>query len=82
MTTLLVNIHDEQQERVLLAFLNSLKYEYSTDSQSEISDAQQKEILRRERDFKAGKIKTEPGRKLKNAFCINVQDRVISNSLG
>jgi len=68
MTTLLVNIHDEQQERVLLAFLNSLKYEYSTDSQSEISDAQQKEILRRERDFKAGKIKTEPWEEVKKRF--------------
>jgi len=68
MTTLLVNIHDEQQERVLLAFLNSLKYEYSTDSQSEISDAQQKEILRRERDFKAGKIKTEPWEEAKKRF--------------
>ena len=68
MTTLLVNIHNEQQERVLLAFLNSLKYEYSTEDQSEIPEAQQKEILRRERDFEAGKIKTEPWEEVKKRF--------------
>ena len=68
MTTLLVNIHNEQQERVLLAFLNSLKYEYSTEDQSEIPETQQKEILRRERDFEAGKIKTEPWEEVKKRF--------------
>jgi len=56
MTTLLVNINDEQEERALLAFLDSHKYNYSTDIQAnELSNAQKEEILRRERDFLSGK---------------------------
>ena len=58
MTTLTVNIDNEQEERVLLAFLNSLKYDYKTDVQHDISDAQKEELLRRERDFEAGKIES------------------------
>ncbi len=33
MTTLTVDINNEQEERVLLAFLNSLKYNYKTGTQ-------------------------------------------------
>lgn len=61
MTTLTVDINNEQEERVLLAFLNSLKYNYKTEAQPEaLTEAQQDEILRRERDFESGKIKAEP----------------------
>jgi len=57
MTTFLVNIDDEQDERTLIDFLNSHKYHYTATNQSNIlSGAQKEEILRRERDFKAGKI--------------------------
>ena len=69
MTTLLVNINDEQEERVLLAFLNSLKYNYSTGAHSEsLSDQQEEEILRRENDFKSGKIKTESWEEVRKRF--------------
>ena len=69
MTTLLVNINDEQEERVLLAFLNSLKYDYSTGGQGEgLSSAQQEEVLRRERDFESGKIKAEPWGEVRKRF--------------
>jgi putative addiction module component (TIGR02574 family) len=69
MTTLLVNINDEQEERVLLAFLNSLKYNYSTGVQSEeLSEAQKEEILRREDDFRSGKIKAEPWEEVRKRF--------------
>ncbi|HAL82822.1 MAG TPA: hypothetical protein DCO83_11775 [Mucilaginibacter sp.] len=37
MTTLLVNINNEQEEKVLLAFLNSLKYDYSSLGEGEIN---------------------------------------------
>ena len=37
MTSLLVNIKDEQEERILLAFLNSLKYNYSSLGEDEIN---------------------------------------------
>ncbi len=68
MTTLTVNIGNEQPERVLLVFLNSLKYDYKTEVQHDISDAQKKEILRRERDFEAGKINAEPWEEVRNRF--------------
>jgi putative addiction module component (TIGR02574 family) len=69
MTTLTVNINDEQEERVLLAFLNSLKYNYTTDAKPDtLSDQQQDEILRRERDFESGKIKSEPWKEVRKRF--------------
>jgi putative addiction module component (TIGR02574 family) len=69
MTTLLVNINDEQEERALLAFLDSHKYNYSADIQSsELSDVQKEEILRRERDFESGKIKAESWDEVKKRF--------------
>ena len=68
MTTLTVNIDNEQEERVLLAFLNSLKYDYKTDVQHDISDAQKKEILRRDREFESGKIKAEPWEEVRKRF--------------
>ena len=69
MTTLLVNISYEQDERDLIAFLDSRKYNYSAAVQpGGLSDAQQKEILRREADFKAGKIKSEPWVEVRKRF--------------
>jgi hypothetical protein len=69
MTTLLVNINDEKEERALLAFLDSHKYNYSTDIQAnELSDAQKEEILRREQDFISGKIKAEPWAEIRKRF--------------
>jgi hypothetical protein len=52
--TIVVNPHNEQEEKVLLAFLNSLAYEYQTDD-IQLSVEQQKEILRREQSFAEGK---------------------------
>ena len=69
MTTLLVDINDEQDERLLLDFLTSHKYNYRAETQSDdLSEAQKAEILRRERDFKAGKIKSEPWEEAGNIF--------------
>jgi len=69
MTTLVVNINDEQKERALLAFLDSHKYNYSADIQSsELSDSQKEEILKREHDFESGKIKAEPWDEVKKRF--------------
>ncbi|MEO6524761.1 MAG: addiction module protein [Mucilaginibacter sp.] len=52
--TIVVNPHNEQEEKVLLAFLESLKYEYQTND-IEITTEQQKEILRRDKSFAEGK---------------------------
>ena len=69
MTILTVDIHSEQEERVLLAFLNSLKYSYKTDVDPDgLSEAQQVEILRREQDFQSGKIKAEPWTEVRKRF--------------
>ena len=68
MTTLTVDINNEQEERVLLAFLNSLKYSYKTDVQSGLSDIQKEEVLRREADFESGKIKAEPWGEVRKRF--------------
>ena len=69
MTTLTVDIHNEQEEKVLLAFLTSLKYNYSTQVQTEVlSESQQQELLRREHDFKTGKIKSEPWEEVRKRF--------------
>jgi len=68
MTTLTVNIDNEQEERVLLAFLNSLKYDYKTEIRHDLSDAQKEEILRREGDFESGKIKAESWEEVRKRF--------------
>ena len=69
MTTLLVNINNEQEERILLAFLDSHKYNYVTGAQpDEVLESQKEEILRREMDFAAGKIKSEPWTEVKKRF--------------
>ena len=68
MTSLTVDIKDAQEERVLLAFLNSLKYSYSMPESGPLSTFHQEELLRRESDFKSGKIKAEPWEKVKKRF--------------
>ena len=69
MTTLTVNINDEQEERVLLAFLNSLKYNYHTEVKpEELSDFQKEEVLRREADFNAGRITAESWEEVRKRF--------------
>jgi hypothetical protein len=60
MTTLTVDINNEQEERVLLAFLNSLRYNYHTNADHDLSEAQKNEVLRRHHLYQSGKMKAEP----------------------
>jgi len=54
--TVVVNTHSEQEEKVLLAFLDSLKYDYQTnDAELSLTDAQAEEILSRDKKFAEGK---------------------------
>jgi hypothetical protein len=47
--TVVVNLRNGEEEKVLLAFLNSLDYDYQTDSSSiELTEEQSKEVLRRD----------------------------------
>ncbi|MEP6613696.1 MAG: hypothetical protein ABJA76_17465 [Mucilaginibacter sp.] len=53
--TIVVNPHNPQEEQALLAFLDSMKYDYATEDESFLlSDAQQQEILERDRQYEAG----------------------------
>ena len=53
--TVVVNPHNPQEEKALLAFLDSMKYDYSQEDDTLfLSEAQQKEILERDREYEAG----------------------------
>ena len=57
--TIVVNPHNPQEEKALLAFLDSMKYDYSQEDKSLIlSEARQKEILERDREYEAGETET------------------------
>lgn len=57
--TIVVNPHNHQEELKLLAFLDSMKYDYTLESESVVlSEAQQQEILERDRQYEAGEAKT------------------------
>jgi len=57
--TIVVNPHNSQEEKALLAFLDSMKYDYSQEDEIFIlSEAQQNEILERDREYEAGEAET------------------------
>ena len=57
--TIVVNPHNPQEEKALLTFLDSMKYDYSQEDEALIlSEAQQKEILERDREYEAGETET------------------------
>jgi len=57
--TIIVNSHNPREEQVLLLFLDNMKYDYSQEDDSFVlSEAQQKEILERDREYEAGKTET------------------------
>lgn len=58
MRTLTFNFHNEQEEKVLLAFLDSLKYDYRCVDEQEtfqLSDEEVKGLLQTKRDFLEGR---------------------------
>ena len=56
METLKIDIQNDQEKKVLLAFLDSLSYHYRSDSDDYVlSDEQVKEMVNRKADFLAGK---------------------------
>jgi hypothetical protein len=67
MTTLLVNINDEREEKMLTDFLESHKFDYSREDDF-ISDTQKEEVLRRDQAFKEGKIKSQPWVEVRKRF--------------
>ncbi len=69
METLKIDIQNEQEKKVLLAFLDSLSYHYSTDSDSYLlNDAEIKELVQRKSDFLAGKTTSRPWSEIKQRY--------------
>ncbi len=56
--TILVNTYTEQEEKQLLAFLDSMKYDYTQQENVFLSQEQQKEILQRDKEYEAGEAKS------------------------
>ncbi|TWR29339.1 hypothetical protein FPZ43_10305 [Mucilaginibacter pallidiroseus] len=54
--TVSINVHTEQEEKVLLAFLDSLKYDYiKDDNDAPLTPDQRDEILLRDKEFIDGR---------------------------
>jgi hypothetical protein len=65
MKTLTFNFHNEQEEKVLLAFLDSLQYDYRPVEEQEtfpFSPEEIKDLLQTKQDFLEGET-TAPGKK-------------------
>lgn len=61
METLRVDIQNEQEKRVLLAFLDSLDYNYRIDNETDaVLEQQAKDMASRKADFLAGKASSLP----------------------
>lgn len=57
--SIIVSPHNSTEEKALLAFLDSMKYDYTRDNETFIlSESQQGEILERDREYEAGKTET------------------------
>jgi putative addiction module component (TIGR02574 family) len=56
--TISVNTQNEQEEKVLIAFLESLNYDYQTEDEEDVflTDEQKAEILRRDNELREGKV--------------------------
>ena len=56
METLTIDIQNDQEKKVLIAFLDSLNYQYRTESGYYVlTDEQVQEVLKRKDDFLSGK---------------------------
>lgn len=68
MKTLTFNFHNEQEEKVLLAFLDSLHYDYRPVEEPETFQFSQEEIkglLQTKQDFLEGKTTARPWEEIK-----------------
>ena len=69
METLKIELQNDQEKKVLLAFLDSLSYKYSSDTDTYgLSDAQIRELVKRKADFIAGKTTSRPWDEIKKKY--------------
>ena len=64
--TVVVNLRNEDEEKVLYAFLNSLHYDYQTSPEVQITNEQQKEIIKRDNALAEGKTSSRSWDEIKN----------------
>jgi len=68
MTTLTIDIHNKEEEKALLDFLNKSNFTYRTNEDFDLSEEKEREILRREKAFEDGKIKSQPWDEVRKRF--------------
>jgi len=69
MDTLKIDIQNDQEKKVLLAFLDSLNYQYRTESDNYIlTDDQIKKLVDRKADLLAGKTTSRPWNEIKQRY--------------
>ncbi len=69
METLKIDIQNDQEKKVLLAFLDSLSYHYRSDSDDYVlSDDQVKEMVKRKADFLSGKTTSRAWSEIKQRY--------------
>ena len=69
METLKIDIQNEQEKKVLLAFLDSLSYQYRPDNDDYLlSDHEINLMLQRKADFLAGKTSSRPWSEIKKSY--------------
>lgn len=69
METLKIDIQNDQEKKVLLAFLDSLSYHYTSENDDYVlTDDEVKEIVRRKTDFLAGKTTARPWDDIKKRY--------------
>jgi len=69
METLTIDIQNEQEKAVLLAFLDSLHYQYRTETDDYVlNDAEIAEMLKRKEDYLSGKVQTRSWSEIKKRY--------------
>jgi hypothetical protein len=69
METLKIDIQNDQEKKVLLAFLDSLSYHYRSESNDYVlSDEQVKEMVKRKADFLSGKTTSRSWSEIKQRY--------------
>lgn len=69
METLKIDIQNDGEKKVLLAFLDSLNYQYRTDSDDYIlSNEEVKEMLKRKADFLSGNTSSRTWSEIKKSY--------------
>jgi len=69
METLKIDIQNDQEKKILLAFLDSLSYHYRTDSDDYVlTDAQVQEMVNRKASFLSGKTTGRSWNEIKQRY--------------